>query len=455
MARVNRMRVAAPRAFVLFLGTVVPAAASAQSTVLDLPASLVALNFDRVFVGVAEAHEAGAYLARTRGPAAAWYNPAGLAAVERTAASINVRGVEMGILSVGEPFSDSVQVSAFGVLPLFASVVLAPDVTHWKDVRIAISGTEQMASNALAWWGRTDSFGHLTYVSDASVLSGVISASVAWSASPRLRLGGSLGGAWTRLYENDRLSALTTANEPSSTERSRLLSGLVLHFVTSAGAQWEPVDGLLFGVVARAPAVRIWGQATLQGERQDTTAASNTNASLQTDKASFDFRHPFDLEAALGVRRTAWELELDLRYHASSGTYTLVSTDVMIQTITTPPGERVLTPFAPVDYQGRAVLDASLGGSLALSRAMRLHAGIYALPSPVAAGSPWFRQIDLYGARGGVSFEAGWFFGSVGLGYENGRASASPALQGGVATPVDASVRVQQISLSLAAEVRR
>jgi hypothetical protein len=449
------MRVAAPRAFVLFLGAVVPAAASAQSTVLDLPPSFVALNFDRVFVGVAEAHEAGAYLARTRGPAAAWYNPAGLAAVERTAASVNVRGLDLGILSLGEPFPDSVQVSALNILPLFASVVLAPDVTSWKDVRIAISGTEQMAFDALAWWGRTDSAGHWTYVSDASVTSGVITVSAAWSASPRLRLGGSLGGAWTRLYENDHLSAVTTANEPSSTVRTRLLSGLALHFVTSVGAQWEPLGGFLLGVVARSPGVRVWGRATLQGERQDTTAASNTNASLQTGDASFDFRHPLDLEAAVGVRQTGWELELDLRYHASSGTYTLVSTDVPIQTIATPPGDTMQSPFPPVQYQGRAVLDASLGSSVALSRVVRLHAGIYASPSPVAAGSPLYRQIDLYGARAGVSFEAQWFSGSVGLGYESGRAKASPPPEGSVATSVDGSVRVQQISLSIAGEFRR
>lgn len=436
----------------LFAG-IIPAAASAQSTTLDLPASFVAPNFDRVFVGVAEAHEAGAYLARTAGPASAWYNPAGLAAVDRTAASVNVRGLDMGILSLGEPFPDSVQVSAFGVLPLFASLVLGPDITSFRDVRIAISGTEYLASDALAWWGRSDSAGHFTYVSDGGLTSGVVSVSVAWSASPRLRLGGSLGGSWTRLYENDHLSALSTEG-PSSTARTRLLSGLALHFIPSAGAQWEPLDGLLLGLVTHAPGLRIWGRATVQGERQDSAAASNTNTSLQTGEARFDFRHPFDLEAAAALRRTAWEVELDLRYHASTGTYTLVSTDVPIQTVATPPGNTVLSPFPSVPWQGRAVLDAALGGSVALSGAVRLHGGVYASPSPVAAGSPWYRQTDLYGVRAGVSFDAERFSGSLGLGYETGRSSASP-VQPGPATPADASIHVQQISLAFAAEFRR
>ncbi|MFL5291863.1 MAG: hypothetical protein ACJ79U_10140 [Myxococcales bacterium] len=436
-----------------FLALLFAGAASAQSTALDLPASLVTPNFDRVFIGLAEAHEAGAYLARTAGPGAAWYNPAGLAAVDQTAASLNVRGLDLGMLSVGAPFPDSVQVSAFAVLPLFAAVVLGPDVTSWRDVRIAISGTEDLASNALAWWGRTDSAGHFTYVSDASLTSGIVAVSAAWAASSRFRAGASLGGSWTRLYENDRLSTLTT-DQPSSSARSRLLSGLAFHFIPSAGAQWEPVDGLLFGMVLRSPGVRIWGRATVQGDRQDVAPSSSTSTSLQTGEARFDYRHPFALEAAVALRRAAWELELDLRYHASTGAYTLVSTDVPIRTVATPPGDTVLSPFAPVQFQGRAVLDGSLGGSVALSRAVRLHGGIYATPSPVAAGSPLFRQTDLYGVRTGVSFDAERFSASVGLGYETGRAN-TPALPQGADTRTDGSVRVQQVSLAFAAEFRR
>src|SRR4051812_50138469 len=113
-----------------FLALLFAGAALAQSTALDLPASLVTPNFDRVFVGLAEAHEAGAYLARTTGPAAAWYNPAGLAALDRTAVSVNVRGLDIGILSLREPVPDSVQGLALRVAPLFASVALAPHVTR-------------------------------------------------------------------------------------------------------------------------------------------------------------------------------------------------------------------------------------------------------------------------------------------------------------------------------------
>jgi hypothetical protein len=440
---------AAPALLSLVAG--VPFAAAAQGTLLDLPASFVTPNFDHVFIGVAEAHEAGAYLARTSGPAAAWYNPGGLAGADRTAVSINVRGLDLGIVSLGDPFPDSVQVSAFGILPLFASLVLGPDITGWKDVRIAISGTEQIASDALAWWGSTDASGHWTYASDAGITSGVLAVSLAWAASPRLRIGGSLGGSWTRLYENDHFSAVDGA-AASSSQRTRLLSGMAFHFIPAAGVQWEPLEGFAVGAVARSPGVKFWGRATVQGERQDTAAASSTNASLQTDDAAFDFRYPLDLEAGVALRRPGWELELNLRYHASTGSYTLVSSDVPVQTVTAPGGSTVTSPFAPVTYDGRAVLDLSLGGSVALGRTLRLHAGGYALPSPVASGNPWYRRTDLYGVRAGLSFEAERLSGSVGLGYEAGRSSGSPTLAGVAA---DGSVLVQQLSLAFAAEFRR
>jgi len=441
---------------VALAAALLPAVARAQGVDLQLPATFVAPNFDRVFVGVAEAHEAGAYLVRTGGPAATWYNPAGMAQVDRTSVSVNVRGGQLEILSLGAQVPNRVQVTGLDVLPLFASLVLGGDLLPWDDVRIGFSGTQQTSWDVLAWWGGSDADGHWGYVSDSSLSSYVLSGSVAWAVSPQVRLGAGLGVSWTRLYLNERLTALVAPGDVQGTIRSRLLSGLAYHLVPSAGVQWEPAGWLALGAVVRAPALRVWQNATVQAERQDTTATSTRDSFTQSGSADFDFRYPLELQGGAALRGEKWELELDARYHASSGSYDLVRSSNPVQAVTTPPGgPPVTSPFQPIRYQGRAVVDLALGGSWAAGRAVRLHGGAYASPSPVAAASAYFRQIDLYGLRAGVSYEGERFSGSVGLGWETGRSSASSGLAGVRPTPIDDSFRYDKLSVALAGEYRR
>lgn len=435
---------------------VLPTAAFPQAGPFQLPASFVLPNYDRVFVGVAEAHEAGAYIARTRGPAATWYDPAGMVTLEATAVSVNVRGIEAGFLSPHEPFPTSAQITTLGVLPLFLSIVLGPDVLPWQDVRIGISGTEQTSWSALAWWGSTDATGHRTYVSEADLTSYILSGSVAWAVSPQLRLGASLGVSGTRLFENDRLSALGTSPDLASTLRTRLLSGLAFHAVPALAVQWEPSASVALGAVARAPGMRVWGNATLQAERQDTTATSTADAFVQTGHADFDFRFPLELQAGAALRGATFEVELDARFHASTGTYRMVDPGVPLEQVSSPPGgPPVQATLEPIPYAGRAIVDLALGGSLALPGAWRLHGGVYLSPSPVAPGSAYFRQTDLWGLRTGVSFQGERLSGSVGVGYETGLSSGSPGAAGLGTSPVDGAVRIQHVALTIAAEYRR
>jgi hypothetical protein len=234
------------------------------------------------------------------------------------------------------------------------------------------------------------------------------------------------------------------------------VSGLAFHLVPSVAVQWEPAPWLAIGALARAPAPRLWSEATVQGERQDTTSSGSRNGFVHDGEADFDYRYPLELQAGVAVRRKAWELELDVRFHASPGSYDLVASTAPIEEVTDPPGGPPRqVPFAPLRYDGRAVVDVALGGSFALSDALRLHGGVYVSPSPVASGSAFFRQTDLYGARAGVSFAGERLSGSVGLGYELGLASATPSVEGIQPTPVDDSARVQHLSLTLAAEYRR
>jgi hypothetical protein len=439
------------RLVVAVAAVVLPVVCLAQAQTLQMPASFVATNFDRVFVGLSEAHEAGAYLARATGPAAAWYNPAGFATQERTAASLNVRGGDVGLLSLPGA-SQRAQFTAVDTLPVFAACVLGPEILPWRDVRLALSVTEQAAFGALAWWASASPGGHWSYTSDSSLTSYLVATSVAWAASPRLRLGGSLGVSMTQLYENDRMSALGTA-EASSTVRSRLLSGMAFHLVPTFAVQWEVARGVEIGTMVRAPGLQLWGNATLQAERQDTSPVATQNTFIHTGHARFEYRIPLEVGAGLGIARERWAAELDLRFHASSGSYPLVSTGTPVETETTPPGGTPAeSPFIPVEYRGRAVVDVALGGSFLWTKRVRLHGGAYACPSPVASGSSQFRQMDLYGVRAGLSIHGDKLSGSIGLGYETGESRASPSAEGLPGTPIDDRARLQRLSGVLAVE---
>jgi hypothetical protein len=235
--------------------------------------------------------------------------------------------------------------------------------------------------------------------------------------------------------------------------RTRLLSGLVFHLVPAASIQWEPATWLAVGGTVRSPALRLWSRGTFQGESQDTTAAGSRNTFLQTGSGEFDYRYPLELDAGVAFRQERWAVEVDARYHASSGSYQLLGTGSPVQSVTLPPGGAPAeSPFTPVEYVGRAVLDLALGGTWAASGAVRLHAGVYMSPSPVAAGSSVFRQTDLYGARAGVSVRGQKLSGSVGLGYETGLSSASPNPAPGGAAAMDDRARLQRFSIVIAFE---
>ena len=127
-----------------------------------------------------------------------------------------------------------------------------------------------------------------------------------------------------------------------------------------------------------------------------------------------------------------------------------------IPTVTVPPGGAPIeTPAESVAYHSRAVLDASLGGMLRLNPTLRLHAGLFLLPSPVGGASELLRQTNLAGARAGVSFEFQRLAASVGLGYQRGEPSASPNFAAAAGTPVNDSVVVHHVTLAFAAEFRR
>jgi hypothetical protein len=199
----------------------------------------------------------------------------------------------------------------------------------------------------------------------------------------------------------------------------------------------------------------VGGSAAVLFEELSTSAAGSTDLSFQDFNAQYQLRSPFQLGGAAAFLFRGWEVELDVRYHASPGRYARVSSKQPIRTVTTPPGgAAVETPFPDVEFVGRAVIDFALGGSYALGEKVKVHGGIYNSGSPVSEEMTFLRQMNIYGARGGVSFRGDHVSGSVGLGIERTVSNATPGLSlPGVGT-IDDAIQVLTVSGVLGLEYR-
>jgi hypothetical protein len=434
---------------------VTPAAASAQ-VLPQLPASYAAPNYDRIFVGVVEAHEAGAYMARTRGPAANWYGVAGLAQDETAAVSGNARGLELSVLSGKAPGQQDAQLSSFDTLPQFIGVSLGPDGLPWKGVHGGISFMKKNAWASLVWWGEGNSAGHWSYVSDSSFGAYEVSAGAAWALTPELRLGANLALSWSRLYDNSTFTQLLSeTGDAPATMRSRLVSGIVFDVTPTLAVQWTPRPWLALGAVVRSAGLRVGGGATVRVEELNTSAAGSANVSMQDFDATYELRDPLRIGGAVALLFRGWAVELDVRYHASPGTYAMISSNQPIRTVTTPPGGTATeAPFPDVLFVGRAVVDFALGGSYALNETVKLHGGLYNSASPVSQDSAFLRQMDIYGARGGVSFRGEHLSGSAGLGLERTVSNATPGLILPGVGAIDDSIEVTTLSAVVGLEYR-
>lgn len=114
--------------------------ASAQNGPV-FPPSIVITNYDRVLVGEQESLEAGAFVARVGDNTAGWYNPAGLARVERTAIGASASGFETDVLTL-EGVSKAGGSFSITQLPSFFGVVLGDEILHSSRWRLGFSVTK-------------------------------------------------------------------------------------------------------------------------------------------------------------------------------------------------------------------------------------------------------------------------------------------------------------------------
>jgi long-subunit fatty acid transport protein len=429
----------------------IPALASAQSSGPLFPPSIAITNYDRVLVGQEEALEAGAFVARVGDTTSGWYNPAGLASVQRTAIGASASGFETDVLTLEGVGSQRGGGMAIYQLPSFFGAVLGPeviDLDHWRfgfTITKPTSWTQEivggMAGNA-----------RLSYSSHVSLSTLVPMISASYSPFASLRFGAGIGVAITSLSEIQTLSEqVVTPTTANAFLRTLDGGGSIWNLTGTLGVQWDITENLVLGGLMRLPGLKMIQSGKLNYQNVDNSTSPWGQVFFNDQDATFDYRLPLDLTAGLAWRSKEFEVEFDLRYHGAISEYTLLASGKPVATTTTgPTGLPVVTtaPFGGVTNGARAVWNFALGGRYNLNDIWSFHGGFFSDASPTnPSGEKLFRSVDMYGITVGAKVRGDHLSGSFGLGYSWG--SSNPFQFGDSITGNPITTKLTITSLSL------
>jgi long-subunit fatty acid transport protein len=425
----------------------------AQVEQFSVPPNSILPNYNRVSVGQREALEGGAYVARTDDALANWYNPAGLASSEKTAlnASSNVYEVTRTTLSgIGERESGT----RFRAVGGFVGIVIGKPVARSDRWRFGFGLTSPVAwapssldgAFTLPAAGATEAFTYSTVVNFNTVIP---SLNAAYRLSPTVRVGIGAGYGMTDLSQTQTLTdRLVSPTGVLTGIRAFSTDGSVHHLLITGGAQWDIARTVTVGATLAPPGLRIGGSSQVRFTQTLFQAGGATeDLAFRDPEAKLDYKMPMRATAGATFRYSRGQVELDVRYYGAEDQYELLSSDSTAVLITTDAAgvPSISAPaFTPVLHQARSLVSYALGANYSLSRALRVHAGVFTDPSPVSGPSrSTFRAVDLTGVSGGVSLGSGRLTGSVGVSTSWGTTedrAVGPTLGGNEGT-TDVSIR--------------
>ncbi len=407
-----------------------------------VPPTLLIPNYDRVYPGLLEALEGGAFVARARSAPALFYNPAGIALSERTVLNASAQGYQLTTIS-GSGFQQS-SGGVFETMPSFLGLVLGKEVIDWESVRLGFAVVHPVHSDLTAIASTTPAVGQRASYSVHSSFDTLTPIfSVGWAVAPSFRIGGSIEFPYTSLSNTGELSGeITTATTSRATLRTLAVTGSTLKVRGTVGLQWDPLGWLKLGVLVRSPGLNIKSGGSLQYEALTTLTNGTRQVFFQDAGAEFQYKLP--LEAGLGaaVEFGPVAIEVDLRWHDGTDTYALYSSTEVGRVVDTTTGTPVTSDFAfpGVSYRARQTWNGSIGAHVALSQNFVISAGSYLDYSPVdpAVGKA-FRQVNVWGVRAGVSFRIDKLAAAVGGGWERGTGTDNLFPPAGLPVPEEAA----------------
>ena len=411
---------------VLLASAVAGSARAQQSQTLLIPPTLLLPNYDRIYPGLTESLEAGAYIGRARNAPALFYNPAGIATVQRTVLNASAQGYELTVLG-GTGFNRASPVSNFTTIPSFIGLVLGKEVIDWESVRVGFSVSSPVSWNQSAAAGTAPALGQrISYAVHSNFQTLVPAASVGWAATPKLRFGGSVELPYTTIGNTGQLSGeLTTATTSQGALATLAASGSTLQVRALGSVQAQVLPWLELGAIVRTPGLSILSSGSIQYESLISLNRGSQQVFFQDTGADFQYRTPWQVGLGAAFVWEGFGFEVDVRYHSGTHTYALLSfnkTGTIVDTTSGVPVTSVAA-FKSVNYRANPVWNGSLGAHVSLAKNWVLSAGSYLDFSPVDSATTVFRQVNLIGFRTGISFQIDKVSASIGAGWEHGTGS--------------------------------
>ncbi len=407
----------------LFLSVVLPGVALGQSGI-GVPPGNVVPNYDRVPVCQREGIEGGAYVARTGDAGSPWYNPAGLALNEKSVINASANAYEFVQVTLqGE--AENTTSTRFAPTGTYVGGVLGAPVIKSPNWRLGFFIAKPVNWDPNILTGSRDStVGDtreiLAYTANNRLATNIPGAAAGVSISDHFRLGMSIGITSTSLTQDQTISDRFYAPTADTIRIQNLLSdGSTNGVQFTVGAQVDIGDGLMFGAKVVTPSLRVNGKSRVQFNDSEYSNNGTSERLFSDEAARFEYKIPLQLAGGIAFRRSGFEGEVNVRYHAGTDPFNLYSSDVNSQIIVTSPDAPPVTtdvPFGPIVEQWKSVVNVQVGGSVALSDHFRIHAGFYTDNSPVKnPDASIFRAVDLLGASAGVRLSGGHLSGTIGI----------------------------------------
>lgn len=402
----------------------VPSPAPAQVTAFQLPPSNALPNYDRSSIGQREAIEGNAYVARSDDAGANWYNPAGLAQSEKSALNASANAYEVTRYSL-EGLEVTPARTRFASIGTFFGGVLGTPVVRSQRLRLGFSYTKAASWNPSRVEGEfeatgpagDESFLYSSYVNLTTEVPGI---AAGYKLSDRFRIGFGAGCGITSLYQNARISdRLLVGTSASADVRNLETDGSAMNLLLTGAIQANLGSNLRLGALITSSGMGLSGSSRVAFQATRISGPASADLSFRDGEADFEYKIPLRATVGAAVRLGRGEIEVDLKYHASTDSYAMISsqkTAAVVVTDSTGVASETSLAFEPVIDEARAIYNWAVGGNYPLSETVRIHAGFFTDRSPVAsaATSP-FRKLDLVGASLGTSIQFGKLSGSAGI----------------------------------------
>ena len=428
-----------------------------QAQDFTIPPTGVLNNYDRVQVGQREALEAGAYIARSNDAGASWYNPAGLAEVEKSNLNASANAYEFTRTSLSGIGAEATR-TRFTPVGRYFGVVIGDPIIRNRNWRLGFAfakpvgwspGALDAAVQVAPAAGGTET---INYYSLVNFQTSMPTVAVGHRLSDRFRLGAAFTYAVTSMSLAQELGdRWLQATEFEANIRHLNSEGSTSQVLFSVGAQWEPTEKLRLGAHVRTPGIRVGGASSLTYSESILIPGTTIDLSFRDMKTRFEYKLPVYAGLGAAWSEPGWQVEVDARFYGAPGEYAVFSSDVPGDVVIQDAGEDPVleeAAFSDVMQRNRSIVNLAVGGSIRLSPTFRLHAGFFTDNSPNASTDVTiFRTLNMVGGSLGASATIGKLSGSLGITGSTGTSSPrdiGPSLSG---TSAETKLKITTLSL--------